>query len=102
MRGRPHFAHFFLLIALSLQAADQKQGQQYYLKPGQAADLAGDTKLNTARQNCENWAMAAGLETMLQRQNVPLDQSFWVMRLNGGELCVDDLPTIDPLKLVVN
>ncbi len=46
--------------------------------------------------------MAAGLETMLQRQNVSLDQSFWVMRLNGGELCVDDMPTIDALKLVVN
>ena len=102
MRAKSHFTVFFLLIALSLQAADQKQGQQYYLKPDQTADLAADTTLNTARQNCENWAMAAGLETMLQRQNVPLDQSFWVLRLNGGELCVDDPPTIDALKLVVN
>jgi hypothetical protein len=102
MRGRPHFAVFFLLITLSLQAADQKQGQQYYLKPDQTADLAAETKLSTAKQSCENWAVAAGLETMLQRQNVSLDQSFWVMRLNGGELCMDDLPTIDALKLVVN
>jgi hypothetical protein len=102
MRGRTHFAVFFLLIALSLQAADQKQGQQYYLKPDQTADLSAETKLNTAKQSCENWAVAAGLETMLQRQNVQLDQSFWVMRLNGGELCVDDTPTIDALKLVVN
>ena len=90
------------MITLSLQAADQKQGQQYYLKPDQTADLAADTKLNTAKQNCENWAMAAGLETMLQGQKVSLDQSFWVMRLNGGELCVDETPTIDALKLVVN
>jgi hypothetical protein len=102
MRVRPHFAVFFLLIALSLKAADQKQGQQYYLKPDQTANLSADTKLNTAKQSCENWAMAAGLETMLQQQNVALDQSFWVMRLNGGELCVDDMPTIDALKLVVN
>jgi hypothetical protein len=102
MRGRTHLAVFFLLVTLSLQAADKKQGQQYYLKPDQTADLAAETKLNTAKQSCENWAMAAGLETMLQRQNVPLDQSFWVMRLNGGELCVDDPPTIDALKLVVN
>lgn len=102
MRCRPHFAVFFLLIALSLQAADQKKGQQYYLKPDQTADLAADTKLNTAKQSCENWAVAAGLETMLQQQNVPLDQSFWVMRLNGGELCVDDALSIDALKLVVN
>jgi hypothetical protein len=85
-----------------VQAADQKQQQQYYIKPDQTADLAAETKLSTARQNCENWAMAAGLETMLQQQNVALDQSFWVMRLNGGELCVDDPPTIDALKLVVN
>jgi hypothetical protein len=103
MQVKLHFAVFFLLIALSMQAAaDQKQGQRYYLKPDQTADLASDTKLNTAKQSCENWAVAAGLETMLQRQNVPLDQSFWVMRLNGGELCLDDMPTIDAVKLVVN
>jgi hypothetical protein len=100
MRLMRHFVLLFLLI--SLQAAGQKQGQQYYLKPDQTADLAADTKLNTAKQSCENWAVAAGLETMLQRQNVALDQSFWVMRLNGGELCVDDTPTIDALRLVVN
>jgi hypothetical protein len=102
MRGRPHFAVFFLLIMLSLQAAGQKQGQQYYLRPDQIADLAAETKLKTAKQNCENWAVAAGLETMLQQQNVPLDQSFWVMRLNGGELCLDDMPNINALKLAVN
>jgi len=102
MRVRLHFAIFFLLIALSVQAADQKQRQQYYLKPDQTADLAAETKLNTAKQSCENWAVAAGLETMLQRQNVPLDQSFCVMRLNGGELCMDDMPTIDALTQVVN
>ena len=102
MRVRLHFAVFFLLIALSVQAAGQKQGQQYYLKPDQTADLAADTQLNTAKQSCENWAVAAGLETMLQRQNVSLDQSFWVMRLNGGELCLSDLPTIDALRQAVD
>jgi len=102
MRCRPHFAIFFLVITVSLQAVDQKQQQQFYIKPDQTADLAAEIKLGTAKQNCENWAMAAGLETMLQRQNVVLDQSFWIMRLNGGELCIDDLPTIDALKLVVN
>jgi hypothetical protein len=102
MRVRQHFAAFFLLIALSVQAADQKQRQQYYLKADQTADLAPETKLNTARQSCENWAVAAGLETMLQQQSVPLDQSFWVMRLNGGELCVNDTPTIDALTQAVD
>src|SRR5712672_807991 len=102
MRHRPHFAVFFLLITLSLHAADRKQQQQYYIKPDQTADLAAETKLGKAKQSCENWGVAAGLETMLQRQNVALDQSFWIMRLNGGELCLSDLPTIDALKLMVN
>src|SRR5712672_4633028 len=102
MRPRPHLAFLFFVVALSLRAPGQKQGQQYYIKPDQTADLAAETKLNTAKQNCGNWAMAAGLETMLQRQNVSLDQSFWIMRLNGGELCIDNPPTIDALKLVVN
>jgi hypothetical protein len=90
------------LVALSVQAADKKQQQQYYLKPDQTTDLAAGTKMITAKQNCENWALAAGVETLLRLQNVPLDQNFWVMRLNGGELCVDTLPTIDALTLVVN
>jgi hypothetical protein len=31
-----------------------------------------------------------------------MDQAFWVMRLNGGELCVDELPKIEALSRVVN
>jgi hypothetical protein len=92
----------FLLLALSLQAADKKQQQAYYLKPGQSADLATDIKLITAKKNCENWALSAGLETMLQRQNVALDQNFWVMRLNGGEVCVDEPTAIEALSKSVN
>jgi hypothetical protein len=91
-----------LLLALSLQAADKKQQQSYYLKPDQTVDLASDVKMIAAKQDCENWALAAGLETMLQRQNVALDQSFWVMRLHGGELCLDKPPSIDALSQVVN
>ena len=98
----PQFAILFLLLALSLQAADKKQQQSFYLKPDQSADLASDTKLTTAKQSCENWALAAGLETMLQRQNVALDQNFWVIRMNAGELCLSELPTIEALTQTVN
>jgi hypothetical protein len=94
MRHLLHSAILLGLLALSLRADDKKQQQQYYLKPDQVVDLASDVKMTTAKQNCENWALAAGLETLLQRQNIPLDQSFWVMRLNGGELCVNDLPKL--------
>ena len=102
MRRRLQSATFLVLLALSLQAADKKQQQQYYLKPDQTADLASGTKMVTAKQNCENWALAAGLETLLRQQNVALDQNFWVMRLNGGELCIDDLPAIEALIQAVN
>jgi hypothetical protein len=102
MRFQPQSAIFVLLLTLAFQSADKKQQQQYYLKPDQTADLESQTKLVTAKQSCENWALAAGLETMLQRQNVALDQNFWVMRLNGGELCLGNLPTSDALTQVVN
>jgi len=93
------------LLVVSLHAGDKvekKQQQAFYLKPDQTADLATEVKLATARQSCENWALAAGLETLLQRQNVVLDQNFWVMRLNGGELCVDQLPKTEALSREVN
>ncbi len=102
MPRRLQFVVLFLLLTLCAQAADKKQQQSYYLKPDQSADLARDTKLITAKQSCENWAVAAGLETMLQQQNVTLDQNFWVMWMNGGELCVSDMPTIEALAREVN
>jgi hypothetical protein len=102
MRRFLQSAVLFFLMALSVQAADKKQQQQYYLKPDQTADLASGTKMVTAKQNCENWALAAGVETLLRLQSVALDQNFWVMRLNGGELCVDMLPTIEALAQVMN
>jgi hypothetical protein len=102
MRRLLHSAIFFVLLALSLQADDKKQQQRYYLKPDQTAALSSDMKMATAKHACENWALAAGLETLLERQNVPLDQAFWVMRMNGGEVCDDRLPTIGVLTQVVN
>ena len=91
----------FLTVPLSIHSAQKKQQQSYYLKPDQSVDLASDSKLITAKQNCENWALAAGLETMLQQQSVTLNQNFWVMRLNGGELCLTDSPAIEALAQVV-
>ncbi|HEY7405988.1 MAG TPA: hypothetical protein VIB39_20850 [Candidatus Angelobacter sp.] len=92
----------FVLLALSLQADDKKQQQAFYLKPDQTVDLSSDVKMVTAKQDCENWALAAGVEAMLRRQNVSLDQNFWVMRLNGGELCDDKMPRIEALAQAVN
>lgn len=98
-----HFLTALLMFAaVSLHAGDKskKLQQSYQKKPDQIAEL-GAVKLITARQSCENWAMAAGLEMMLHEKGVSLDQSFWVMRLNYGEICAD-LPSIDDLAKVVN
>lgn len=94
------------LLFAFLAAALPDQGNQklpgYYLKQDQTVDLASDTKLITAKQSCENWGLAAGIETMLRQQNVPLSQNFWVMRLSGGELCLPDLPGMEAVAHVVN
>jgi len=50
-----------------------------------------------AKQKCENWAWAAALETVLRSQGVPLDQSFWVQRLNNGERCLNSPGTPEDL-----
>lgn len=91
-------AAFVMLLCLAAGASAQPQ---YSVVPNQTADLH-DPKLATAKQNCANWGLAAGLETMLARQKVALDQSFWVMRINYGEVCVDKLPSIDQLSKTVN
>ena len=78
----------------------RKPTQSYQLRPDQTANLP-EGRLVTAKQSCENWAMAAGLEMMLEKKGVSLDQNFWVMRLNYGELCAD-LPSIDALAKVVD
>lgn len=89
-----------VLLLVSLWADDRKKSQQY-TRPGQMVDLE-PTKLVTARQSCENWAIAAGLESMLKQQNVDLDQNFWVMRISGGELCAPESPSADALSGAVN
>ena len=101
MRRVVQAAVLLMLASLALDAGGQKkQHQQDYIKPDQTSDLH-DPKLVTAKQNCANWGLAAGLETMLAQQKVALDQSFWVMRLNYGEVCAD-LPAIEHLIKVVN
>lgn len=102
MRRVLQAAWLFTLLTLPLLASAQKKNkQQFYLKPDQTADLQ-EPQLVIAKQHCENWALAAGLETMLRQQNVALDQNFWVMRINYGEICVPRLPAMDALARVID
>ncbi len=99
MRRLCQIASSILLLGLALHAGAQK-GQQH-LKPDQTADLS-DTKLVTAKQDCANWGLAAGLEGILAKQKVALDQNFWVMHMNYGEICVEHVPSMELLAKVVN
>ena len=96
----PQAGILVLLLALCAQAGDKKK-PGYYAKPGQTADLE-NAKLATAKQNCENWGLAAGLESILKKQDVPLDQIFWVTRISGGELCLPQLASPEALAHAVN
>ena|SRR5947209_1789361 len=87
----------FVLLVLFTSSA-KPQG---YTSPNQKIDFPADLKLSTAQQNCQNWAFAAGLEMLLKRHNVALDQTYWVQRLNGDS-CLDQLPSIERLKDVMN
>ncbi len=100
MRRLKQITLFLFALGVAAHAGKPKR-QQYYLKPDQTADLK-ETKLVMAKQDCVNWGLAAGLETMLAKQKVPLEQSFWVMRLNYGEVCAPELPSIEQLSQVVN
>jgi hypothetical protein len=91
-----------LLTAISVSAVDKKKPQQaYFYRPDQTADLKAED-LATTTQHCESWALAAGLEAMLRQQKVNLDRHFWLMRLYGGELCVQEMPSAESLAREVN
>jgi hypothetical protein len=58
------------------------------LSPDQSVDIPS-LSTAAAEQKCENWAWAAGLETILRTQKVDLKQKYWVLKADGGELCKD-------------
>src|SRR5882757_8094153 len=99
--GLRTLALLVLALAVCLSADDKKKRAIVFVKAGQTADLAAP-KLVTALQKCENWAVAAGLEAMLRSQDVALDQAFWVMRWNRGEICLPETPSMEALAEVVN
>ena len=98
-----HYGRYWVaaaLVTVSLVAIAQKK-PPFYLKPDQTIDIESG-KLVSASQNCESWALAAGLEAMLKQQDVSLDQRFWVTRINGGEICASEIPSAETLSKAVD
>lgn len=71
------------------------------LNSGQEVDIPGLASA-TASQKCENWAWAAGVETILRTQQVDLKQKFWVLKADGGEVCKDNAIELDALAQYIS
>ena len=85
-------AKLALTLALIVTSALADKKPKAYPPFALHKDVTVDLKMTpivVARQKCANWAWAAALETALRAQGVPLDQTFWVARLNNGEPCLD-------------
>lgn len=73
----------------------------HFDRPDQTAEIA-DLVSATTKQKCENWAWAAGLETILKKQGVDISQNYWVMKAEGGELCKDEMPELESLTKLID
>ncbi len=95
----------FLVVVLAGAgwAWDKKpQGQPTLLaRPNQAVDING-LKVPEPAQKCTNFGWAAGLELMLRQQGVHLDQKYWITKLEGGELCQEQLRPMEELAQAVD
>jgi len=80
----------------------QMKGESRMLRPDQKVEIKDLVSTAPARQKCENWAWAASLETILQTQKVPLPQSYWVLKADGGEVCKDGSASLSSLRKLIN
>ncbi len=94
-------AFIAVLILVVVAAAGDKPKFGMKLNAGQYVELRAVPQV-TAEQSCDNWAWAAAVQTSLNKQNVPLDQRYWIMKLNGGLVCISPAPGFEELKRVVD
>ncbi len=88
MRWRSLFYALFFLVTLGVAADQKKKGGVFlYKMPDQVAVVRNVPNV-LARQRCENFSWAAGVETSLRAQNVELDQGFWTDKIYGGAICL--------------
>ncbi|HXE91986.1 MAG TPA: hypothetical protein VNK82_13600 [Terriglobales bacterium] len=92
-----------VLCALAASAQDPKKlkGMPLAVKPAQEEQI-GDLAVARAGQKCDNWSWAAGVETLLQRQDVKLGQEFWLLRAYAGTVCVSPLGDAEKLASAIN
>ena len=79
-----------------------KGGVSKMLRPDQKVELAELLSMAPAKQKCENWAWAAAVESILRAQEVPLAQSYWVTKADGGEVCKESATDLSALPKLIN
>ena len=84
----------------SLAFAGKKHGLSLTKLPTATAEIKS-LSIPTAKQKCPNWAWAVTVEMMLARQGVDIKQTDWIMKANGGELCIESTPVLEDVKRVV-
>lgn len=90
-----------LLVVLAPAQQNNKKSFSLTQVPDEWAQLRNVPDV-VASQKCENWAWAAGVETILKKQNVPLDQAFWIDKLNGGAVCMPSAGSFEQLARVID
>ena len=81
--------------------ADKKPAIPLLARPNQVVDIRG-LKVPEPAQKCENFGWAAGVELILRMQGVSLDQKYWITKIEGGELCREQLRPIEELAQAVD
>jgi hypothetical protein len=78
-----------MLLVFAAPSCDPKKPQLpgVVARPPQTDEIANLPAV-AALQPCPNWAWAAGVEMLLEAQGVRLDQRQWVLKANGGEVCL--------------
>lgn len=104
MRSRSQALSASLLVATLLLMSStgyaRKRGVPHVVHPGQTVNIPGLTSV-VAGQQCQNWAWAAALESILKTQAVELRQNYWIMKSAGGEVCKDDAIDLDALAKLI-
>ncbi len=89
------------LLAGVVWAEDKPPVVTLLARPNQVVDING-LKVPEPSQKCENFGWAAGLELMLHMQGVSLDQKYWITKIEGGELCQEQLRPMEELAQAVD
>ena len=92
-------AILLIISALPLLAGDKKVTLGPLVKRDPQTAEIKDLQVPKPKQACPNWAWAAVVQLMLEKQNVTdYPQTYWVLKSAAGELCIESPIDLNQLK----